>query len=77
VQSVLRRVAGPLEAGAAEVLSSGELRVDVAARDVSLAAGRCPLTLREFELLAYLMRHPKQAFTRQQLLQKRVGLHVR
>jgi DNA-binding response OmpR family regulator len=27
------------------------------------------LTLREFELPPYLMRHPKQAFSRQQLLQ--------
>ena len=70
VQSVLRRAAGPLDAGGvAEVLVSGDLRVDTAARDVTLAGAPVALTLREFELLAYFMRHPRQAFTRKQLLE--------
>jgi DNA-binding response OmpR family regulator len=71
VQSVLRRVARPLEPTAdPAVLVSGELRVDTAAREARLGGEAVSLTLREFELLAFFMRHPRQAFTREQLLEK-------
>ncbi|MEP7055695.1 MAG: response regulator transcription factor [Actinomycetota bacterium] len=71
VQSVLRRAAGPLDAGGdSAVLVSADLRVDPAARDARLAGVPVSLTLREFELLAFFMRHPRQAFTREQLLDK-------
>ena len=70
VASVLRRAQGPQDPGAAEVLESGDLHVDVAARDVQRGGVPVSLTLREFELLSYFMRHPRQAFTRQQLLEK-------
>jgi DNA-binding response OmpR family regulator len=70
VQSVLRRVVTPLAPSGDGILTSGDLWVDVAARDVRIGDEPVPLTSREFELLAFLMRHPWQAFTRQQLLEQ-------
>jgi len=67
VQSVLRRTAGPV---ANEVLRDGELEVDVAARQATRGGRFVSLTAREFELLGFLLRHPRQAFTRDQLLQQ-------
>ena len=54
---------------AASVLTAGAIAVDVVAhearkRDVVLA-----LTAKEFELLAFLMRHPRRAFRREELLE--------
>jgi DNA-binding response OmpR family regulator len=88
VQSVLRRAAGPLQpAGAPAILTSGDLAVDVAARQARISGRPVALTVREFELLVFLMSHPRQAFTRQQLLesvwgysfgdQSTVTVHVR
>jgi len=67
VQALLRRTAGP---EANEVLRDGELEVDVAARQTTRAGRFVSLTAREFELLGFLLRHPRQAFTRDQLLQQ-------
>lgn len=70
VQSVLRRAAGPLpEVACASVLQSGDLVVDLAACEVRLGGRPVGLTVREFELLAFLMRHPRRAFDRQTLLE--------
>jgi DNA-binding response OmpR family regulator len=49
-------------------LVDGALRVDVSARQVSLGSAAIALTVREFDLLAYLMRHPRLALSREQLL---------
>ncbi len=73
VRAVLRRARGPLAPappGGPLVLTDGELRVDVAAREATRAGGVVPLTAREFELLVFLMRHPRQAFRREDLLQQ-------
>jgi DNA-binding response OmpR family regulator len=67
VQSILRRSAGP---EVAEVLTDGELVVDLAARRASRAGDLLALTTREFELLAFFLRHPRQAFDRAQLLEQ-------
>jgi DNA-binding response OmpR family regulator len=88
VQSVLRRVAGPGPATAeAQVLVDGELVVDVGRRVAHLAGGELALTVREFDLLTFLMRNPATAFRRGQLLeavwgwsfgdQSTVTVHVR
>jgi DNA-binding response OmpR family regulator len=71
VRAVLRRARGPLSppTGGPGVLVDGDLRVDVAAYEAALDGRVLSLTPREFELLAYLMRHPRQAFRRDQLLQ--------
>ena len=70
VRAVLRRAQGPLAAPAAgpTVLVDDDLTVDVAARQARLAGHVVGLTSREFELLAYLMRHPQRAFRREDLL---------
>lgn len=70
VRSVLRRVRGPLHPPGQGVLHDGGLVVDVGAHTVSLDAAAVTLTAREFDLLAFLLRHPRQAFTRAQLLER-------
>jgi DNA-binding response OmpR family regulator len=51
------------------VFDDGNLRVDVAAREATIGGDVVALTAREFELLAFLIRHPRQAFRREELLQ--------
>jgi DNA-binding response OmpR family regulator len=64
VRSVLRRARpGPVPARSAE-----GLWVDEASRDVTLDGRQVDLTAKEFDLLAFLVRHPRQVFTRAQLL---------
>jgi DNA-binding response OmpR family regulator len=67
VRSVLRRARGTL-APTGETVVDGDLIVDTAAHEVRLGAEEISLTAREFDLLAFLMRHPRQAFTRADLL---------
>jgi len=63
VRAVLRRAGGD---SVPDVLVLGELEIDVPVRvrgrDVRLAA-------REFDLLAFLARHPRRVFTRDQIMQ--------
>jgi DNA-binding response OmpR family regulator len=86
VQSVLRRsLARP--APVPETLTDGGLVVDVARRIARLDAVELALTVREFDLLVFLMRHPGRAFKRAELLesvwgwtfgdQSTVTVHVR
>jgi DNA-binding response OmpR family regulator len=72
VRAVLRRARGPLAAAptAPEVLVDGDLEVDVPARQARRAGAVVALTAREFELLAFLARHPRQAFSREQILEQ-------
>ena len=67
VQSILRRAAVP---EVSEVLTDGELVVDLAARQATRAGALLALTAREFELLTFFLRHPRQAFDRADLLQQ-------
>jgi DNA-binding response OmpR family regulator len=74
VQSVLRRASraaepAPGAADAAEVLRDGELVVDVARRVARLRGADLALTVREFDLLTFLMRNPGRAFRRSDLLE--------
>jgi len=88
VQSVLRRATRPADAGAIPaVLRDGDLIVDAARRVVTRAGEVLALTVREFDLLVYLLRHPGRAFRRAELLeavwgwtfgdQSTVTVHVR
>jgi DNA-binding response OmpR family regulator len=85
VESVLRRtttVRGP-----APLLVAGSITVDRAARRATRNGEELALTVRELELLAYLMEHPGIAFNREQLMrevwgwtfgdQSTVTVHVR
>src|SRR5512142_3144076 len=53
---------------AASVLQAGDIRVDLRTRRVERNGHEVALTAREFELLAYLMRHPDQGLSRVQSL---------
>jgi DNA-binding response OmpR family regulator len=71
IQSVLRRSAGAAAAAdeGAPVLV-GDLRVDPAARRAWRGARELTLTLREFDLLAFLLAHPGTAFGREELMRR-------
>jgi DNA-binding response OmpR family regulator len=88
VLSVLRRGREPaFPASRPELLVDGDLTVDVTARVASAGGRPLALTIREFDLLAFLLAHPRQAFTRADLLdhvwgwsfgdQATVTVHVR
>ncbi|RVU22338.1 response regulator transcription factor [Streptomyces antnestii] len=70
VESVLRRAraagapkpSGPLRAGA--------LTVDPAARRATKGGDELALTIREFDLLAFFLRHPGRAFDREELMRE-------
>ena len=70
VRSVLRRARGTGLQGppALGVLGDGDLQVDLAAHEASLDGAPLTLTSREYDLLVFLMGHPRQAFGREQLL---------
>ena len=69
IAAVLRRTAaGGPRPGDDRVLHYGALRIDPLGRTVKRAGESLELTAREFDLLAFLARHPGQVFTRQQLL---------
>lgn len=52
----------------ASVLETGDVRLDLRTRRVEFAGREVSLTAREFELLAYLARHPDQVLSREQIL---------
>jgi DNA-binding response OmpR family regulator len=87
VRSVLRRVAGPPAQEAPETLTDGDLTVDTARRIARRGGVPLSLTVREFDLLVFLMTHPRKAWSRNELLgrvwgwqfgdQSTVTVHVR
>ncbi|MEV0724152.1 response regulator transcription factor [Micromonospora purpureochromogenes] len=70
VRSVLRRAGGEPGGAAAEVLADAGLTVETGPRVARLHGRELALTLREFDLLAHLMRHPTRAFRRAELLER-------
>ncbi|MGW4891351.1 response regulator transcription factor [Kitasatospora sp. NPDC004240] len=71
VQSVLRRSrAAALPVPASAPVASGDITLDPQARRAHRAGHELLLTLREFDLLAFLLRHPGTAFSRQELMQR-------
>jgi DNA-binding response OmpR family regulator len=70
VKSVLRRAERPVAASdASKVVTAGELAVDMGAREVRAGDRPISLTVREFDLLVFLMLHPHQVFRREELLE--------
>ncbi|MEV7025191.1 response regulator transcription factor [Kitasatospora sp. NPDC093558] len=72
VQSVLRRAragAGPAASDGGP-LRSGDIVLDPKARRAQRGERELSLTLREFDLLAFLLRHPGTVFSRQDLMQR-------
>lgn len=71
VQAVLRRAAAAETATAPpQPFRAGRFEVDVAARRIRRDGRELTLTVREFDLLAFLLSHPGQAFTRPELLEQ-------
>src|SRR5690349_19085034 len=68
VDAVLRRAAPATEPGPPLVI--GPLVVDLGGHRVTLAGEEVALTQREFDLLAFLARHPGRAFSRDELMDK-------
>ena len=68
VDAVLRRV--DPEPEHEPPLEFGSLRIEPAARRVLVDGDECALTVREYELLLFLARHPGQAFSRQALMDR-------
>jgi DNA-binding response OmpR family regulator len=50
------------------VLRAGALEVDTVAHEARLGSELVALTAKEFDLLAHLMRNPRRAFRREELL---------
>jgi DNA-binding response OmpR family regulator len=70
VETVLRRVSPPPAEEAAEPpIERGPLRVEPASRRAFLDGDELDLTMREFDLLAYLAARPGRVFTRDQLME--------
>ena len=71
VRSVLRRARGPgsLPEHDLEPLRANDLEVDLRGHGVRVKGSPVTLTVREFELLAFLMLHPGRVFRRDELLE--------
>jgi DNA-binding response OmpR family regulator len=71
VRAILRRSSGaPIgRHGGGGVLRDGNLVIDLSAHEASLDGDPLRLTVREFDLLSFLLRHPKQVFGRRLLLE--------
>ena len=68
VKSVVRRAS--LVTADEAPLQVGDVVVDLVTRRVTVASEPVSLTATEFDLLAYLMRHPGRVYSREQLLSK-------
>jgi DNA-binding response OmpR family regulator len=69
VEAVMRRVSPPGEDEGAPPIEHGSLRVEPATRRVFLDGEELSLTMREFDLLAYLAARPGRVFSRDQLME--------
>ena len=71
VRAVLRRIKreqGPAESE--RPLSFGDLAINALSRTVTVSGKDVPLTAKEFDMLHLLAQHPKQVYTREQLLDR-------
>jgi DNA-binding response OmpR family regulator len=74
VRAVLRRTQGTVSASIERPLVYGDLRIDPQTRLVEVRGEERSLTVKEFDLLWTMARHPRQVFTRNQLLDLVWGL---
>lgn len=71
VKAVLRRFGPPTEEGSEdEIITVGELEIDINKYEVKKNGKIIDLTLREFELLKFLSSNPGVVFSREELLEK-------
>jgi DNA-binding response OmpR family regulator len=69
VRAVLRRSGSLQETGNENVLIFGDMAIDPQLRLVTIKDQEISLTAKEFDLLHQMARHPRQVFTREQLLE--------
>jgi DNA-binding response OmpR family regulator len=74
VRAVLRRTQGTASVSVERPLVYGYLRIDPQTRLVEVGGEERSLTVKEFDLLWTMARHPRQVFTRDQLLDLVWGL---
>ncbi len=74
VKAVLRRGRTDLPASQMLPLVFGDLAIDIGKRIVTLKGAEVDLTQKEFDLLLLLTRHPKQVFSRNQVLERVWGI---
>jgi DNA-binding response OmpR family regulator len=74
VRAVLRRGRSPSQEDAEKPLSFTELFINPTTRLVTVRGREIALTVKEFDMLWQLARHPRQVFTRDQLLESVWGL---
>jgi DNA-binding response OmpR family regulator len=70
VKAVLRRAAPPRESDASKTITSGDVAIVPDERAVTIGGRPIGLTAKEFDLLHFLASHPRQVFTRDQLLDR-------
>ncbi|WP_329113658.1 response regulator transcription factor [Streptomyces sp. NBC_01465] len=68
VESVLRRSRAGADTRPGPLLAAAGISMDPAARRATKDGSELALTLREFDLLEYLLRHPGQACSRERLM---------
>lgn len=74
VRAVLRRTGASKEKSTASVLTFEGLEINPQTRLVSINEQEVSLTAKEFDLLHYMAQHPRQVFSREQLLERIWGL---
>ena len=70
VKAILRRSEPPTRAGGKESYQNGPLKIDFATYEVLIADKIVRLTLKEFDLLRFLVQNPNRVLTRDQLLDR-------
>lgn len=70
VRAILRRVAGDSDDEREQAREVGNVRLDPAAREVTIGDKRVELRAKAFDLLLTLMDHPNRVLSREQLLDK-------
>jgi phosphate regulon transcriptional regulator PhoB len=70
VRAILRRTEGPAAAEAAPSYARGPLRIDFSTYEVFVRGKAIKLTLKEFELLRFLVQNPSRVLSRDQLLDR-------
>jgi DNA-binding response OmpR family regulator len=66
VRAVLRRSAAPVDRQ--PTLDLGRVTIDASTREVTVAGEQVRLTAKEFDMLWFLASHPRQVFSRDQLM---------
>ena len=70
VKAVTKRIAEETKPAAGERLTVGDVVMDLAAKEVSIAGESIPLTKTEFEILALLAANPSRIFSREAIIDR-------